>query len=222
VIPRDLAVVLGLEEQLGPAAVLVTRLPVPVLEHDGRHVGAHHVVHVADHVAVVGEADSGREEALRHAERVVDLIRVAPLGHDVSAVDDEPRLRRAHSEGPDGLAEGLTAERHLVVERQVPRRVRLSGDRDVDRLLDPGGVEPELGGGASLPVGVGAREIRLTRAGCRRSEGEEEKEAEKRAWGANVHGSLQPMVGRLRWKGTGRLAVPPRAPLPPGPLLCCG
>ena len=134
-IPRDALVVLAPEKLVG------------------RNVLAREVVHIADEATIIGEPHCRGKESLRHAEGHVDLVGLAPLGHDVAVPDDETVQRRPHRSGADSATERLAGEvRELVVEREVLVRLGFLADGEVDGLLKLDRVHSELARISYRPV----------------------------------------------------------------------
>ena len=75
----------------------------------GRHVIARAIGDVMNQALLPRQPDDRRQERLRDAVRHVHASRLAPLGNDDTAVDDEAGGRTALSYGPDELAVRLAA-----------------------------------------------------------------------------------------------------------------
>jgi hypothetical protein len=127
-------------------------LAIAVFKDERRNVASYQIVDVLDETTVVCESRRSGEEALRHAESVVDLVGLTPLGHDVALVHDKASLGTTDRERPDRLAIGLTPEGHLVIECEITRLARLAGNGPLDGLPDLGGIESQLLRGPAFPI----------------------------------------------------------------------
>ncbi len=134
------------------------------------HVASHRVVHVANQSIVQREPGSGRQVALRDAERHVDALDVAPLRHDVSMPHDHPARRTPVGRRPEDLGVGLLRDELLDGTLHVPRPgifVRFGED---DGRGHGRGVHPHLCGPPVLP-GAARGNVRSCRSLDARGDG---------------------------------------------------
>ena len=177
----------------------VARLAQQVIPGDGlvvfrteefvvRHVGTDAVVNRGDQPLVVEEPDGRRKEGLRNAEGHVHLHGGTPLPDDVAVLHHDPAERASHGRGSDPAPEGFLSKCQFMVERQVARRRRLGGDRELHRLLEERRIEAGLLGGLRPPV-VPLGKVRVLRGGERcRQQPDDRQAGERDRFGSESHG----------------------------------
>ena len=89
-----------------------------------------------------------------------DRQRIAPFGDDPAAMDDEPGRIAAVLDRPDRVAERLAPEILIVVLHQIPRRLGLAGDGELDRPGQALRIGTGLGRGQALPGRLGGNNAR--------------------------------------------------------------
>ena len=166
--PQRTLPVARLAQQIVPLDLLIVRRFEEV--DIRRHVLAREIIHVANEAALPREADYGRQERFRDAERHVDALWLAPLGDDIPVTDDEAVGGRARFHGADGRVERLVAsEGRRERQGEISRARRLARDGELHRIIHAAGVHSHLVGFFMLPVEP-IREVRrrLRRARKRR------------------------------------------------------
>ena len=112
-------------------------------------------VEVRDQPVVVQQSGADRQQALGDRKRDVGPGGVAPLGDDAPAGKHQSLRRAARSCRPDDVAERRRLAEGAVLERaaDVPVEHGFMLARMDDRSLQASGIEPGIGGLASLPSG---------------------------------------------------------------------
>src|SRR5215510_15984457 len=158
-LPGDLLVMLSLEglQQLGFSQALGAALSEIRRERNhGRHIVPHTILQTANQFSVVGQTDRGGEEALGDAEGHINAVRIAPLSHYVAVAEDHPGRVSAFLKRADALAERFASEALIMRQLQIPRRFRLIGGCERDRLIESSWVHPHLLRSLALPTLSGA------------------------------------------------------------------
>ena len=93
----------------------------------------------------MGDADDGAEKRLGNAVRHVDAFEVAPCGHDVALMNDDPRRSSARFGGAPELEVGFAGAEG---GGQIGGRITGRGIFTIERVRDGGlqgsGVETEF------------------------------------------------------------------------------
>ena len=128
--------------------------------HHRTHVSIDGVVETANEFSIVGDADHGREKALRHAVGHVDAIGFAPFRDDVAVAQDHPGGFATIGEWSDAIAIRLTPEGPVVILLHAARVLDLARDGEGDGRRDTGGIHADLLRRPMLPRSAGLGEVR--------------------------------------------------------------